>query len=85
MLLRRAVIAARTPTNTSIRIQQCRPFSISAFRRAEIQITIDGKKVMVEQGAALIQACEKAGVQIPRFSLTFMVELMCIGTVIMIN
>ena len=67
MLLRRAVIAARSHTNTSIRIQQCRPFSISASRRAEIEITIDGKKVMVEQGAALIQACEKAGVQIPRF------------------
>src|SRR5271170_839159 len=67
MLLRRTVTAVRRHTGNSIHIQQCRPFSISASRRAEIEVTIDGKKVMIEQGAALIQACEKAGVQIPRF------------------
>ena len=66
MLLRGAVIAARRPTGSPIWISTCRLFSHSAARRAEIEITIDGKKVMVEQGAALIQACEKAGVQIPR-------------------
>ena len=43
-----------------------RPFSASSSPRAEIEITVDGKKVRIEQGAALIQACELAGVQIPR-------------------
>ena len=71
MLLRRALTAAprHRPGNTSIHIPGHRPFSRSAVQRAEIEITVDGKKVKVEQGAALIQACEKAGVQIPRFSL----------------
>lgn len=32
-----------------------------------IKLTINGKEVEVEQGTALIQACEKAGAQIPRF------------------
>ena len=74
MLLRRAVTAACRPTGNSFYIQKCRPFSISASRRAEVEITIDGKKVMIEQGAALIQACEKAGVQIPRYSLTIVID-----------
>ncbi|KAG5439136.1 hypothetical protein PCANB_001435 [Pneumocystis canis] len=42
-------------------------FSISRVSRMEIEIEIDGKSVMIEQGSALIQACEKAGIQIPRF------------------
>lgn len=33
----------------------------------EVTLTIDGKTVTVPQGTALIQACEKAGAQIPRF------------------
>jgi len=32
-----------------------------------VTLTIDGKTVTVPQGTALIQACEKAGAQIPRF------------------
>jgi ferredoxin len=32
-----------------------------------VELTIDGKKVSVEAGSALIQACEKAGVTIPRY------------------
>ena len=43
-----------------------RGLSTTAVRRAEVEITIDGKKVMIEQGAALIQAAEKAGITIPR-------------------
>lgn len=44
-----------------------RPFSQTAPKRAEIELEIDGKPVKIEQGAALIQACEKAGVHIPRY------------------
>ncbi|KAE8255225.1 hypothetical protein A4X13_0g3107 [Tilletia indica] len=33
----------------------------------DVTLTIDGKTVTVPQGTALIQACEKAGAQIPRF------------------
>lgn len=32
-----------------------------------IKLTVNGKEVEVEQGTTLIQACEKAGFQIPRF------------------
>ena len=32
-----------------------------------VELTIDGKKVEIEAGSALIQACEKAGVTIPRY------------------
>lgn len=44
-----------------------RPFSSTARRRAEVELEIDGKKVSIEAGSALIQACEKAGVTIPRY------------------
>lgn len=33
----------------------------------DITLTVDGKEVTVPQGSALIQACEAAGAQIPRF------------------
>ena len=32
-----------------------------------VKLTIDGKEVEIEAGSALIQACEKAGVTIPRY------------------
>lgn len=35
--------------------------------RAEVTLSIDGKEVSIEAGSALIQACEKAGVTIPRY------------------
>jgi NADH dehydrogenase (ubiquinone) Fe-S protein 1 len=66
MLLRRAVLAARGSIRCRRDVLPLRQFSSSVPRRGQIEITIDGKKVMVEQGAALIQACEIAGVQIPR-------------------
>ncbi|KAG5440388.1 hypothetical protein PCK2_000521 [Pneumocystis canis] len=44
-----------------------RLFSITRIPGMEIEIEIDGKSIMIEQGSALIQACEKAGIQIPRF------------------
>jgi NADH dehydrogenase (ubiquinone) Fe-S protein 1 len=44
-----------------------RTFASTPRAAAEVEITIDGKKVKIEQGAALIQACEKAGATIPRY------------------
>ncbi|OAA64421.1 NADH-ubiquinone oxidoreductase mitochondrial precursor [Niveomyces insectorum RCEF 264] len=43
-----------------------RAFSATAPRPAEVELTIDGKKVSIEAGSALIQACEKAGATVPR-------------------
>lgn len=37
------------------------------FASTEIEVIVNGKSVFVEKGAALIQACEKAGSSIPRF------------------
>ncbi|KAJ3222832.1 hypothetical protein HK099_001849 [Clydaea vesicula] len=44
-----------------------RLFSNTSIRKAEIEIFINDKPIKVEQGVALIQACEKAGIEIPRF------------------
>ncbi|TLD34105.1 hypothetical protein PspLS_00806 [Pyricularia sp. CBS 133598] len=44
-----------------------RAFSATAQRPAEVELTIDGKKVSIEAGSALIQACEKAGATVPRY------------------
>ncbi|KAI0161251.1 hypothetical protein GGR57DRAFT_454093 [Xylariaceae sp. FL1272] len=44
-----------------------RPFSATPQRPAEVELTIDGKKVSIEAGSALIQACEKAGATVPRY------------------
>uniref|UniRef100_A0A3B3VZX4 Uncharacterized protein n=1 Tax=Poecilia latipinna TaxID=48699 RepID=A0A3B3VZX4_9TELE len=32
-----------------------------------LEVFVDGKSVMVEPGTTVLQACEKAGMQIPRF------------------
>jgi NADH dehydrogenase (ubiquinone) Fe-S protein 1 len=66
---RGANAAARLPATTAT-------FATSASRLQAtpapappkmVKLTINGKEVEVEQGTALIQACEKAGAQIPRF------------------
>ncbi|EIW79466.1 NADH-ubiquinone oxidoreductase [Coniophora puteana RWD-64-598 SS2] len=44
-----------------------RQLSSTAPRQADITLTVDGKEVTVPQGSALIQACEAAGANIPRF------------------
>ena len=85
MLLRRAVTAAQRPPLPRRQLLQHRLFSISTVKRAEIEITIDDKKVKVEQGAALIQACEIAGVQIPRYTLSLVTGTDVLDIVIMIN
>ncbi|KAK5038006.1 ndufs1 NADH-ubiquinone oxidoreductase subunit [Exophiala sideris] len=61
-LLRATARSRRPLTSTATR-----SFASSARRPAEVELTIDGKKVSIEAGSALIQACEKAGVTIPRF------------------
>ncbi|TKY90355.1 hypothetical protein EX895_000353 [Sporisorium graminicola] len=66
---RGGIAAARVPATSA-------SFATSASRRQAtpapappkmIKLTINGKEIEVEQGTALIQACEKAGAQIPRF------------------
>ncbi|GAA5990764.1 hypothetical protein JCM11641_002031 [Rhodosporidiobolus odoratus] len=47
--------------------QQQRTLASTPVRQAEITLEVDGVPVTVEQGSALIQACEKAGATIPRF------------------
>ncbi|GAB7353421.1 hypothetical protein MBLNU459_g3892t1 [Dothideomycetes sp. NU459] len=49
------------------RLNAARSFSSSHARSAEVELTIDGKKVSIEAGSALIQACEKAGSTVPRY------------------
>nr|CAG8502412.1 7952_t:CDS:2 [Entrophospora candida] len=42
-------------------------FSSSLPIRQEVEVFVDGNPVKIEQGSAVIQACEKAGYTIPRF------------------
>ncbi|OMJ13924.1 NADH-ubiquinone oxidoreductase 78 kDa subunit, mitochondrial [Smittium culicis] len=42
-------------------------FSSTSYFKKEIEIFIDGNAVQIEEGSAIIQAAEKAGVNIPRF------------------
>ncbi|KAF9327265.1 hypothetical protein BG006_009395 [Podila minutissima] len=44
-----------------------RHFRTTTAVRDEVEVFVDGKAVKVEAGSAAIQACEKAGVHIPRF------------------
>ncbi|KAJ2487696.1 ndufs1 NADH-ubiquinone oxidoreductase subunit [Coemansia sp. RSA 2320] len=48
-------------------IAKRRAFHTGARLQKEIEMFVDGKRVMVEEGSAIIQAAEKAGVTIPRF------------------
>ncbi|KAH8593210.1 NADH-ubiquinone oxidoreductase 78 kDa subunit mitochondrial precursor [Bisporella sp. PMI_857] len=60
-LARSALRTGRQSYNAS------RTFATTTRKQAEVQLTIDGKEVSIEAGSALIQACEKAGVTIPRY------------------
>ncbi|KAJ3148621.1 hypothetical protein HDU86_007374 [Geranomyces michiganensis] len=67
-MLRLARRAAAAPSPRCLLASRgTRNFSRTPTARAEVEIFINGNPVMIEQGAALIQACEKAGVDIPRF------------------
>ncbi|KAL0091176.1 NADH dehydrogenase Fe-S protein subunit 1 NDUFS1 [Phycomyces blakesleeanus] len=61
---KKAIFIRRPPNffNTGVRA-----FSTTTTKKEQVEVFIDGKSVMIEQGSALIQACEKAGVDIPRF------------------
>ncbi|KAI9352210.1 G subunit of NADH dehydrogenase [Obelidium mucronatum] len=52
---------------SSLSAAPLRRFSVARPARAQIEVFIDGKAVKIEQGSAIIQACEAAGVDIPRF------------------
>ncbi|CAI4212504.1 unnamed protein product [Parascedosporium putredinis] len=59
---------ARSAWRTGRRVASApRAFSATTQRPAEVELTIDGKKVSIEAGSALIQACEKAGATVPRY------------------
>ncbi|CAI7640064.1 unnamed protein product [Penicillium bialowiezense] len=60
-LFRAAARSLRAPKVTP------RTFATTVPRAAEVELTIDGKKVSVEAGSALIQACEQAGATVPRY------------------
>ncbi|KAK8026158.1 NADH dehydrogenase [Apiospora arundinis] len=65
-MLRRSL--ARSAWRTSRHAANAsRAFSATAQRPAEVELTVDGKKVSIEAGSALIQACEKAGATVPRY------------------
>ncbi|OJJ44846.1 hypothetical protein ASPZODRAFT_134236 [Penicilliopsis zonata CBS 506.65] len=61
-MFRAAARSCRVP-----RVTYPRTFATTTPRTAEVELTIDGKKVSVEAGSALIQACEKAGATVPRY------------------
>lgn len=44
-----------------------RNLTASARRLADVEVTVDGRKVLIEAGSSIIQAAEKAGVTIPRY------------------
>lgn len=65
--MRSQLIRAAARSKATSTLARHRTFTSSARRSAEVELTIDGKKVSIEAGSALIQACEKAGVTIPRY------------------
>ncbi|KAH7413356.1 NADH-ubiquinone oxidoreductase 78 kDa subunit mitochondrial precursor [Cadophora sp. MPI-SDFR-AT-0126] len=60
-LARSALRTSRQSSNAA------RTFATTNRRQAEVTLTVDGKQVSIEAGSALIQACEKAGVVVPRY------------------
>ncbi|KAI4194123.1 MAG: hypothetical protein LQ350_007957 [Teloschistes chrysophthalmus] len=66
-MLRTQLVRAAARANRQSKHHAARTFGTTQSRRAEVELTIDGKKVSIEAGSALIQACEKAGAVIPRY------------------
>ncbi|KAG0165837.1 NADH dehydrogenase (ubiquinone) 78K chain precursor, 5-prime end [Apophysomyces sp. BC1034] len=64
-VINKAGVARRAPA--ILNATGVRAFSATVSKKEEVEVFIDGKSVMIEQGSALIQACEKAGADIPRF------------------
>jgi hypothetical protein len=67
IIMRSQLLRAATRSQQRLAADCHRTFSSTARRKAEVELTVDGKKVSIEAGSALIQACEKAGVTIPRY------------------
>ncbi|OCL10106.1 NADH-quinone oxidoreductase [Glonium stellatum] len=66
-MLRQQLFRALKKPNRLVSFNGSRTFASTASRPAEVELTIDGKKVSIEAGSALIQACEKAGSTVPRY------------------
>ncbi|MCJ1262271.1 NADH dehydrogenase (ubiquinone) 78K chain precursor, 5-prime end [Lobaria immixta] len=66
-MLRTHVVRSAARLGRQTKLHPARAFSATSSRLAEVELTVDGKKVSIEAGSALIQACEKAGVTIPRY------------------
>ncbi|KAI9836183.1 MAG: NADH dehydrogenase (ubiquinone) 78K chain precursor, 5-prime end [Sarea resinae] len=66
-MFRQRVARAVTRSRPWAKANAVRTFAATTSKSAEVELTIDGKKVSIEAGSALIQACEKAGVTIPRY------------------
>ncbi|KAI9815686.1 MAG: NADH dehydrogenase (ubiquinone) 78K chain precursor, 5-prime end [Pycnora praestabilis] len=66
-MLRSQLGRSLTRTGRVARLDSTRTFVATPLRRAEVELTVDGKKVSIEAGSSLIQACEKAGTVIPRY------------------
>ncbi|KAG0243520.1 NADH dehydrogenase (ubiquinone) 78K chain precursor, 5-prime end [Actinomortierella wolfii] len=64
------VISSKSASRIPATLRQAgapRYFRASACLNDEVEVFVDGKSVKIEAGSAAIQACEKAGVHIPRF------------------
>ncbi|KIV98954.1 NADH-ubiquinone oxidoreductase 78 kDa subunit, mitochondrial [Verruconis gallopava] len=66
-MLSRQLLRSSSRLQRPLLLNASRSFSSSDGRSAEVELTIDGKKVSIEAGSALIQACEKAGSTVPRY------------------
>ncbi|KAF2471397.1 NADH-quinone oxidoreductase [Lindgomyces ingoldianus] len=67
MLRQQFIRSLKRPASRLAGFNGSRAFAATANRLAEVELTIDGKKVSIEAGSALIQACEKAGSTVPRY------------------
>ncbi|XP_075036301.1 NADH-ubiquinone oxidoreductase 75 kDa subunit, mitochondrial [Mixophyes fleayi] len=59
-VVRRALAHATQATNSNVRTATTAASNL-------LEVFVDGKPIMVEPGTTVLQACEKVGVQIPRF------------------
>ncbi|KAK9471808.1 uncharacterized protein V1510DRAFT_181254 [Dipodascopsis tothii] len=66
-MLSRQSSLARTVALAGRTVRAARPFSSSRPAAAEVTVTVDGIPVSIEAGSSVIQACDKAGVAVPRY------------------
>ncbi|KAI8870744.1 NADH-ubiquinone oxidoreductase 78 kDa subunit [Ramicandelaber brevisporus] len=63
----RAARAGAASSNVNTASNALRKLSTSRVARDAVEVFVNGKPVQIERGSAVIQACEAAGVDIPRF------------------